>query len=60
MKTAAAAAGEVPSFKCGPREIVKLIVEAQELQKKRHDCSMQEKWVLALEAGFSSWEYSAW
>ena len=35
MKTAAAAAGEVPQFKCGTREIVKLIVEAQEIQKKR-------------------------
>ena len=37
MKTAAAALGEVPTFKCGPREIVQLIFEAQEVQKKRHE-----------------------
>ena len=42
---AAAAAGEVYClFKCGPREIVKLIVDGQKIQKKRCE---DKPWILA-------------
>ena len=34
MKAAAAAEGEVPKLKCGPKEIIQTIYEAQQLQKK--------------------------
>jgi hypothetical protein len=43
MKTAAAALGEVPKFKCGPREIVKLIYEGMKIQKMRHEV---KPWIL--------------
>ena len=54
MKTAAAATGEVPKFKCGPREIVKLIHEGMKIQEERHEA---KPWIIAAcrRNGFFHW-----
>ena len=54
MKAAAAVTAEVPKFKCGPREIVKIIFEAQQAQTTRCE---EKPWILtaARRNGYLHW-----